>query len=121
MPRFIIKPVADRDEYVVWSTIVDHPVECGSRAAFADEYFDQEEYAAERFKRADKNGTSGYDAAWFGWDHEEFLLHNMDWTDEPYRSVKRENLYVYTEAAADGDAELCAELTEPFDWDEDVV
>lgn len=119
MPRFIIKPVADRDEYVVWSTVVDHPVECGSRAAFAETYLDHVEYRADRFERADASGTSAYDVNWFGWDHEEFLLHNMDWTDERWRSVKRENLFAYTEAAADGNAELCAELTETFDWDEE--
>lgn len=32
MPRLVIKPIADRDEYVGWSTVVDAPLAGGTRA-----------------------------------------------------------------------------------------
>lgn len=63
MPRLLVKPVKDEDFYVYYSTIVDMPVDWGTRADFEeDEEFVEESKqsggVADRIKRADKVGTS---------------------------------------------------------------
>lgn len=67
MPRIIIKPKKDEDFYVEWSTIVEQPVDWGTR----DDMLDIGTPPA-RLERADEAGTS---AMWpnltrpaYGWD-----------------------------------------------------
>ena len=57
MRSFIVKPAADDDLYVVWSTIVGAPTACGSREELAKQ-LGPDEGAPERFNRADEYGTS---------------------------------------------------------------
>lgn len=101
MPSFIVKPVADEDFYVTWSTIVDAPTGYGSRAELAESLGPQEG-APERFERADEFGTSMMDPAlagdrqWFGWHDKAFML--REWPipnarhDKGIYEVPRENL-----------------------------
>lgn len=109
MPSFIVKANPDEDWYCRWSTIVDAPTTWGSREEMTRAAYDPAEVAAERFQRADKNGTS---AAWpdfpdadqpFGWTDESFIL--MESGPE-YREggcwlLPRKNLRPFCEALAD--------------------
>ena len=59
MPSYIVKPRPDRDLYVMWSTVVDNLTGVGTRSEFEADYrHDPRMVAAERFDRADTNGTS---------------------------------------------------------------
>lgn len=55
MPRFIIKPVKDRDFYVEYSTIVDSWTFYGDRQEFLSNGFDEA-----RLDRADEEGSSAF-------------------------------------------------------------
>lgn len=68
MPSYIVKASPDEDFYVMWSTIVDAPIAWGSREDLTREARDPRDVAAERFDRADHNGTS---AAWPDWPAED--------------------------------------------------
>ncbi|SLG33548.1 Uncharacterised protein [Mycobacteroides abscessus subsp. abscessus] len=61
----IIKPTRDEDFYVVYSSVVDAPIRCGSRAELESTY---EHAAADRFARADETGTSSK-LGWYGFDN----------------------------------------------------
>lgn len=80
MPNFIVKAERDQDWYCIWSTVVDAPTYWGSRAELVAEHYDPAAVAAERFKRADQNGTSAKipgtpdDEQWFGWNDGPFVL-----------------------------------------------
>lgn len=98
MPRYIIKPKADEDFYVAYSTVVDSPCESGSRAEMSH-------IAAERLDRADEYGTS---AQWgeppvYGWDDQKITVREgiIDPT-RPERSfygeVKRGDLRAFCES-----------------------
>lgn len=57
----IIKPVADVDEYVVWSNIVEAPLFVGDRAAVLRHLGPgggEGDSTGERLERADRDGTS---------------------------------------------------------------
>jgi hypothetical protein len=80
MPSFIVKASPDEDWYCRWSTIVDAPTYWGSREELTSAAWQPEEVAAERFERADANGTSACipgvpaDEQWFGWNDGDFIL-----------------------------------------------
>jgi len=64
MGHTIIKPLRDDDFYVVYSSVVDAPIQFGTRAELEATY----EFAAPvRFERADEHGTSSFHR-WHGWD-----------------------------------------------------
>lgn len=63
MGHTIIKPRRDEDFYVVYSSVVDAPIQWGTRAELESSY---EHAAAERFSRADETGSSSLHA-WGGW------------------------------------------------------
>lgn len=112
MGTTFIKPKADEDFYVLYSSIVDSPVGFGSRAEFyEDEYWHTcGELSADRFERADKFGTS---ARWgspaHGWHEKELMV--REGIVDPTRSenvshgeVKREDLRKFCESLGeDGD------------------
>jgi len=107
MPSYIVKATPTEDWYCLWSTIGDAPCRWGSRAEMERASCDPAEVAAERFHRADKNGTS---AAWenwpeedmpFGWSDESFLLMNSCpdcLNDDGYWLLPRKNLRAFCEA-----------------------
>ncbi|MBF6515556.1 hypothetical protein IU421_14885 [Nocardia cyriacigeorgica] len=64
MAHTIIKPTTDEDFYVVYSSVVDAPIQWGTRAELESTY---EHAAAERFARADEHGSSSLHG-WDGWD-----------------------------------------------------
>lgn len=120
MPSFIIKPVADRDEYVVWSTVIDNVTMAGTRLEFAIEpELHAGEFAAERFERADATGSSEHFGSIFHWERDLFLVHNLSWTDEAFRVVRREDLYDFALAEAAEDADMCYALSRPVVEEDD--
>ena len=75
MPSYIVKPDPLRDEYVIWSTIVDAPTAVGTRAELEQlltMHDGPEAAAGERFDRADSAGTSDK-AGDYGFDDKRFL------------------------------------------------
>lgn len=64
MPQIIIKPRPDRDEYVVWSTVIESPLCAGTREQLIDylaNHISQKrgaDGAAECMARVDEFGTS---------------------------------------------------------------
>lgn len=73
MGHTIIKASPDEDFYVIYSSVVDAPIQFGSRRELEREY---EHAHAERFDRADATGSS---CAWtdppeFGWDDPTILI-----------------------------------------------
>jgi len=101
MPSYIVKPLADEDFYVVWSTVLDAPTTFGSRAELAAGLGHQED-TSERLDRADEYGTSmndpeiPRDRQWFGWHDKAFML--REWPipnarhDEGIYEIPRENV-----------------------------
>jgi len=112
VPSFIVKPIADEDFYVVWSTVVDAPTGCGSREELARD-LGPAKGAPERFDRADKFGTSmkdpeiARDCQWFGWHDKAFRL--AEWPipnarrNEGIYQVPRENIRALCEQSEDAD------------------
>lgn len=70
MGHTIIKPVADEDFYVAYSSIVDSPVFWGSREEFEKGYDIKEEG---RLERADSNGTSSHIGE-FEWAEKDIIV-----------------------------------------------
>lgn len=70
MGHWIIKPVRDEDFYVVYSSVVDAPIQFGTRAQLEASY---KHAAADRFARADERGTSNLDG-WDGWDEQTITV-----------------------------------------------
>ena len=119
MPSYIVKPIADRDEYVVWSTIVDAPTHVGTRATLGL-ILGGTAGAPERFDRADHTGSSaaGEIEGWFGWDDDRFWLGNMHWQSPESREVRRENLAAYARADMSQNTAECIALTEVVEDDD---
>jgi hypothetical protein len=88
MPTFVIKPKRDEDFYVYWSTVVDCPVACGTRA----EMLTQEDVTEERMQRADANGSSDR-MGWFWWENDLFLCREVKGCNpDAANFVRRERL-----------------------------
>lgn len=87
MPSYIIKRAPDVDEYLYYSTVVDHPTSYVLTRAEMVEFVERETghaaYTAERMARADENGTSamwprlGADA-FGGWNDDGFIMRECD-------------------------------------------
>ena len=113
MPHFIVKPDRDRDEYVEWSTIVDAPVDVGTRSELGGRLGNAG--GSDRFDRADASGSSarGDVQGWFGWDDEWFHLGNFHWDGFAWEwRVHRSNLAAYARADLDGDEDAARSLAE---------
>lgn len=111
MPGFIVKPVAEEDFYVRWSTVVDAPTDYGTRQELEDS-LGEKEGAPERFTRADELGSSMCDPAlprdqqWFGWHERSFIL--MEWEipdrrHDGHYEIPRENIRALCEQPEDTD------------------
>lgn len=110
MGTTFIKPKANEDFYVMYSSIVDSPIAFGSRADFEkDEYWDDfvGEVSDERFERADAYGTS---AKWgepaYGWHEADIMV--CEGIADPtrpessaYGFVKRKDLRKFCESLED--------------------
>lgn len=80
MPTYIIKPRRDEDFYIRYSTIVDSPTAWGTKSELTAT-LRYDEAKAERFDRADLNGTSAL-ADWpegsgkyqYGWHEDTFII-----------------------------------------------
>lgn len=100
MPHFIMKPVAERDFYIDWSTIVDRPILWGSRAEL-QRALDPDSNGSDRFDRADRTGTSSFigDGAW---DETEFWLREIG---QHAIYVQRSDLEAFCASINDDDPE----------------
>lgn len=110
MPKFIVKPIKDRDEYVEWSTIVDSPVSCGNRADYSDEN-------PARLDRADATGSSAL-SGFFEWSHTEFIYHGGYHKFGNIRLVKRENLYAFAVGELTGDDFITLLMSEVYEYED---
>ncbi len=80
----IIKQDRDRDEYVLWSDFTERPVAAGTRAEmipYVDEVDPPDRFSttAERFDRADRQGSSmiPYSHGW--WDDDGMIYEQRGW------------------------------------------
>ncbi len=100
MPRHIIKPVRDRDFYIEWSSVVDCPVDWGTR-----EEFREVGYGDFAFSQADLLGTSSYHSGDGEWRQKIFEVRIEQHPARRNRlySVLRENLEGLCKAWESGD------------------
>lgn len=105
----LVKPAADKDMYVGWSTVCDAPTGVWSRAAASEHGF-----PISRLNRADENGSSamgGYRAG--HWDDTGFVAEQRGW-------LKRERLGDYAVEYLHGDRQAAYRLLEPFEGETEV-
>lgn len=129
MPSFLVKATPDADWYCLWSTVVDAPTYWGTRAELIREHCDPAAVVAERFDRADKNGTSAMipgtsdDEQWFGWNDSPFILSEAgpEYRDGGCWMLPRANLRAFCEAltATEDTTSLC--VWEPYEDEPDRV
>lgn len=125
MPRLVIKPIRDRDEYVGWSTIVDAPLAGGTRAEMLEWVASRtgmdrgKAGAAELMDRVDEVGTSivqdpDSSFQWrFGeWSDTEFIY-------EQIGTVERENLYPMFLLLVEGKEREALDCLDPFEDEPD--
>ena len=101
MPRIIMKPKADVDFYVEYSTVVDSPVSTGTR-----EYYEKRGESAERMDRVDEKGTSVLwgdpEDLFLGWNDTEIQIREILTDNEPdepaYATINREDLQEFCES-----------------------
>lgn len=125
MPSFIVKPRRDEDFYVEYSTVVDAPIRWGGRAHFQaahDRLIAQQvtddRYTADRFLRADENGSSclpfdldGTPLGWYWWKVTTFQI--MEGPGGP-GTIERDHLRAYCEAW-DRSSEDAVVMVKPFE------
>lgn len=125
MPRLVIKPVRDRDEYVAWSTIVDAPLAGGNRAdmlkwvAGASGMNRGQGGAAELMDRVDEVGTSikqdpdsTYPWRFGEWTDDSFIYEQLG-------TVKRVDLYPMVRLLVEGREREALDLLDPFEEEPD--
>lgn len=112
MPSFIVKPKRAEDFYVEWSTIVDSPTAYGSRSEL-EEFLGPITARNDRFQRADDNGTSELGGKTFGWDCEEFTVHNLEASPG---LVSRDDLHALCDRIGTGSD--TSDLIRPFIYEE---
>ena len=117
MPSYVVKPDKDKDEYVVWSTIVDSVTWFGSAEELM---YDNPEVTRERIDRADLQGTSAYYGKFCGYSELEFVCQNIDKLHDEvdFVLVNRENLYEYSLATYEENYELAETLCSPFYYED---
>lgn len=106
MPSYIVKADPAVDWYCLWSTVVDAPIDWGTRAELSRDLHG-EAGEAERFARADERGTSVNWTDWpaddmpFGWQDDEFIVMEGAPERDDYEDgcwmLPRENLRTYCE------------------------
>lgn len=127
MGDYIVKIAPDREDFIIWSSIVEAPKWFGNREELIEHLGDIEgecptchnrvapgDTTRERIKRADLNGSSGYDRTWW-WDESEIYAQ--------LGVLHREHLGTVTALLAGGapmDDERIRIHLEPFDDDEAV-
>lgn len=84
MGQYILKvnPIPEEDFYVVWTTYMDTFCAWGTWKELEEmsaDYIGDPALASYRKERADKWGSSSMNG-WYGFDDEEFLVHNMGHT-----------------------------------------
>lgn len=115
MPSYILKTARDSDEYVWWSDIVEAPLAIGTRNHITNAMVrtgrKAEEWACDRFERADETGTSALwpsaDDPAYGWDDGTLIA-------EQRGILRRELLAEYTRRRLAGDPTVFG-LLEPFE------
>lgn len=115
MPRYIVKPDQAKDEYVLWSTIVDSPVSPvlnrkTMEVFLCQDYWDQytEQQARESLDRADRWGIS---ARWFTGDEQTVRIEAEDWIEDLHGHVKNADLAKLTNAIDNQDEQAVRALT----------
>lgn len=86
MGYIVIKPIAEHDEYVYWSTITETPIACGDREEMLAELTTEwhRDHGADvpptglsapekRLERADERGSSALDG-FFRWDDDTLIF-----------------------------------------------
>lgn len=116
MPKFLLKVSPDRDAYIEWSTIVDAPVQFGTREECV------EEFGEERVARTDRNGTSALYFHWLeledqegGWRDEHLTVMNGAEVTGLLPRSRLSDLYDLLDN--DPEALIPAEWIEPFEHD----
>lgn len=112
MPSYVVKPVPERDEYIVWSTIVDAITWWGSAEVIMKENPD---ITQNRINVADMFGTSSIHG-FYSYDKDEFIIQNLDELHEgtSWLKVLRKDLYAF----ANGSREVSEALSKPFHYDD---
>jgi hypothetical protein len=123
MPRLVIKPIADRDEYVAWSTVVEAPLGGGTReqmlgwVASAGGMNRGPDGAAALMDRVDETGTSirqdpDCSFQWrFGeWSDTSFIYEQLG-------TIARDKLYPMFRLLVEGREREALDLLEPFEDD----
>lgn len=126
MGQIIVKPASDRDEYVIWSSIVEAPVGYGNRAEILTqlrEDWDRDYPHAtpkpgfrpeDRLGRVDANGSSAAgDYTWGYWDHDGFIYEQRGW-------LPRQHLYRACELLDAGREAEVWDLLTPFEGETEV-
>lgn len=109
MPRCVIKPHPDKNEYVIWSTVVDAPVsEILTREEAVQAYPGGEESVA----RADETGASWADWRNTFWGTTELIREISVGDEEFYGTCKFEDIPDIIRAWTNGDAARLRELIE---------
>lgn len=115
MPRYIVKPDQAKDEYVLWSTIVDSPVSPvlnrkSMEVFLCQDYWDQytEQQAIESIYRADKWGVSD---RWLTGDEQTIRVEAKDWIEDLHGYVKNADVVKLTNAIYNQDEKAVRALT----------
>lgn len=109
MPRCVIKPHPEKDEYVIWSTVVDAPV---SEILTRDEAVRKYPGGEESVARADETGASWADWRDIFWGTRE-LIREISVGNEHFHGMCRfEDIPDIIRAWTDGDAGRLRELIE---------
>lgn len=90
MAYYLIKPDANDDFYLEWSTITDHPIGYGSRAEW--EAHDPDTYNEVRFRRTDDTGSSALTGS-YRYDEKSLIVYNVG--DDLY-DIPRKNWKAFT-------------------------
>jgi hypothetical protein len=112
MGQFITKASPSEDWYCVWSTVVDAPVEYGTKAELISRRH-IEDLSPERFERADRTGTSAKDCDWYGWDDHVWMVRECGLPEA--RDLLRADLKRFCMALDNNDVDAMMEMTFPID------
>lgn len=126
MPQIVLKTDRDRDQYLIWSTVVHAPVAGpGSRGQAANHLLSKARtrYTADEVEailaRVDANGSSDR-VVRFGWWDDETLPVVVGSPDDGWYRIRRDRLGAYADALlADDDAAAQALLERWQRHDED--
>lgn len=113
MPSYVIKRAPDVDEYLVYSTVVDHPT---SYVLTRDEILDWHDVDESRVRRADENGSSAlFDirpgVIGYGWVDDRFMMHGGNCADVPgdWVLMSRDEMFEYMKADLARDVKVAEE------------